>query len=246
LNSYYRHARRDAGSLMRLPMLVISLLAAVPGAAAQTATLAAPAATVSGVTITNAGTYTAQSVSAPSRAGQLSPTGTVGTASNWHFVSKSTEVAGQVGTQFGIEFRIDGNPVGDGVTLHMVLNFPPQGIRNPNTGDIMHTANIAFPNLKIGALCLVGYGFDNAWEIVPGVWTEQIWYQDRMLAERAFTVSKPERGDRFRRLRHHRSNNLSAALMRRFKALTTTARQRKNTQSIAGRVRLSSSSTSLQ
>ena len=61
----------------------------------------------------------------------------------------------------------------------------------------MHTANIAFPNLKIGALCLLGYGFDNAWEIVPGVWTEQIWYQDRMLAERTFTVSKPERGDRF-------------------------------------------------
>jgi hypothetical protein len=118
-----------------------------------------PAATVSGVTVTNAGTYTALSVSAPSRAGQLSPTGTVGTASNWHFVSKSTEVAGQVGTQFGIEFRIDGNPVGDGVTLHMVLNFPPQGIRNPNTGDIMHTANIAFPNLKAGTLCLLGYGF---------------------------------------------------------------------------------------
>jgi hypothetical protein len=141
-------------------MLVISLLAAVPNAAAaKTATLAAPATTVA---VTNAGTYRAQSVSAPSRAGQLSPTGTVGTASNWHFVSKSTEVAGQVGTQFGIEFRIDGNPVGDGVTLHMVLNFPPQGIRNPNTGDIMHTANIAFPNLKIGALCLLGYGFDNA------------------------------------------------------------------------------------
>jgi Domain of unknown function (DUF3859) len=47
-------------------------------------------------------------------------------------------------------------------------------------------------NLKIGAICLLGYGFDNAWEIVPGVWTEQIWYQDRMLAERTFTVSKPE------------------------------------------------------
>jgi hypothetical protein len=184
---------RDVGNLMRLLMLVMSLLAAGPGAAgAQTATVVAPAATVSGVTVINAGTYTAQSVSAPSRAGQLSPTGTVGTASNWHFVSNSTDVAGQVGTQFGIEFRIDGNPVGDGVTLHLVLNFPPQGIRNPNTGDMMHTANIAFPNLKIGALCLLGYGFDNAWEIVPGVWTEQIWYQDRMLAERTFTVSKPE------------------------------------------------------
>jgi hypothetical protein len=178
---------------MRMPMIVMSLLATAPSAAlAQTATVIAPAATVSGVTVTNAGTYTSQSVSGPSRAGQLSPTGTIGTATNWHFVSTSTDVAGQVGTQFGIEFRIDGKPVGDGVTLHLVLNFPPQGIRNPNTGDMMHTANIIFPNLKIGALCLLGYGFDNDWEIVPGAWTEQIWYQDRMLAERTFTVNKPE------------------------------------------------------
>ena len=45
---------------MRLPMLVISLLAAVSGgAAAQVANLVvAPAATVSGLTVTNAGTYT--------------------------------------------------------------------------------------------------------------------------------------------------------------------------------------------
>jgi hypothetical protein len=190
-------------------MLVISLLAAVPCAAAvQAATVVAPAATVSGVTVTNTGTYKAQSVSAPGGAGQLSPTGTIGTASNWHFVSKTSEVAGEVGTQFGIEFRLEGNPVGDTVTLHMVLKFPRQGIRNPNTGATMHTADITFPDLKIGALCLLGYGFDNAWEIVPGVWTEQIWYQNRMLAERTFTVSKPERGDRFRRLRHHRANNL--------------------------------------
>ena len=46
--------------------------------------------------------------------------------------------------------------------------------------------------MKIGALCLVGYGFDNAWEIVPGQWTQQIWYQDKMLAERKFSVSKAE------------------------------------------------------
>ena len=70
---------------------------------------------------------------------------------NWHFVSNGTEVPGEVGTQFGIEFPIDGSAVGDGKTLHLVLNFPPQGLRNPNTSDMMHTARIALPNLKIGA-----------------------------------------------------------------------------------------------
>jgi hypothetical protein len=178
---------------MRMPFLIVVLLAAAASAAAaQTATIPEQKATVSGVTVTNAGTYTGQSTSAPARAGQISPTGTIGTAVNWHFVSGTPDVAGKVGTQFGIEFRIDGAPAGDGVTLHLVLAFPPQGIRNPNTGDMMHAANIAFPNMKIGVLCVLGYGFDSAWEIVPGVWTEQIWYQDHMLAERTFTVTKSE------------------------------------------------------
>ncbi len=181
---------------MRMPLIIIvSWLAVMAGVAAGqtlTATIPEHNATVSGVTVTNVGIYTGQSTSAPARAGQASPTGTIGTAADWHFDSTGQDIPGKVGTQFGIEFRIDGAPAGDSVTLHLVLAFPPQGIRNPNTGDMMHTANISFPNVKIGALCVAGYGFDNGWEIVPGPWVAQIWYQDRMLAERTFTVSKPE------------------------------------------------------
>ncbi len=179
---------------MRTAFLALCLLAAAAsGAAAQTtATIPEKGATVSGVTVTNAGTYTGQSTSSPAHAGQSSPTGTIGTESDWHFVSDAPDVAGKVGTQFGIEFRIDGTPPGDGVTLYLVLAFPPQGMRNPNTGEMMHAANIAFPNMKIGALCLIGYSFDNAWEIVPGVWKQQIWYQNRLLAERSFVVNKTE------------------------------------------------------
>ena len=183
---------------MRMPSiavhaLAIGILAAAGSrATAQTPTVPADNPTVTGVIITNAGTYTGQSTSTPASAGQLSPTGTVGRAADWHFVSDAPDVAATVGTQFGIEFRIDGTPLGDGITLRLVLAFPPQGIRNPNTGDMMHAANIAAPNMKIGALCILGYGFDNAWEIVPGVWKAQIWHQNRMLAERTFTVSKAE------------------------------------------------------
>jgi len=176
---------------MRLPLLVFSLLAAAAsGAAAQTPTAAEPTPTVTGITVTSAGTYTAQTTSTPARSGQQTPTGTVGTAADWHFLSDSTDIPGKAGTQFGIEFRLDGAPAGDAVTLYAAFTFPPQGIRNPNTGAVMRTAKIAFPNVKIGALSLFGYGFDNDWEIVPGVWTEQIWYQDRMLAERSFRVLK--------------------------------------------------------
>jgi hypothetical protein len=178
---------------MRAPFFVICLLAAaIGGAAAQTPIATEKSATVTGITVTNAGAFTGDSTSAPAHAGQQSPTNTVGSETNWHFVSTGADVAGKVGTQFGVEFRIDGTPPGDGVTLYLVLMFPPQGMRNPNTGDRFRTARIAFPNMKIGALSVLGYGFDNDWEIVPGVWTEQIWYQNRMLAERTFTVGRAE------------------------------------------------------
>jgi hypothetical protein len=170
---------------MRAFILVICLLAAAASAAAQTPTVTA-------VTITAAGTYTAETTSTPARSGQQSPTGTVGTDVNWQFKSDSPDVFGEVGTEFGIEFRIDGAPSGEAVTLYLAITFPPQGIRNPNTGEVMHTAKIAFPNMKIGDLSILGYGFDSAWEIVPGVWSLQIWYQNRMLAEKSFTVSKAD------------------------------------------------------
>jgi Domain of unknown function (DUF3859) len=190
---------------MRMLGLSLCLLvAAAAGADAQTPSAPNPAGpppsptvieegpTVTGLTITHAGTYTATSTSAPARAGQLSPTNTIGTETGWHFVSDGGDVPARVGTRFGLEFRVDGAPAGEPVTLYMALSFPPQGLRNPNTGAMLHGTRIAFPNVKIGALSLLGYGFDNAWEIVPGVWTEQIWYKDRMLAERSFTVSKGE------------------------------------------------------
>jgi hypothetical protein len=178
-----------------MPFLALwAVTVAITGAAAQTPTsnVIEPAATVTGVTITRAGSYAAQATNKPAQAGQESPTRTVGTVADWHFLSESTEIEGKVGTQFGIEFRIDGTPADQPVTIHLGLKFPPQGIRNPNTGNLLHDTRIAFPTMKIGALCLIGYGFDNAWEIVPGEWTLQVIYQDRVLAERTFTVSKAE------------------------------------------------------
>jgi hypothetical protein len=178
---------------MRLFFFTAGLLAAMASiTAAQTPAVVDATPSVNGITITHVGSYTGQSTSVPAAAGQDSPSGTVGTAVNWHFVSDSTDIAGKVGTQFGIEFRIDGAPAGDTVPLYLALTFPEQGISNPNTGERLHNAKIVFPNMKIGALCLLGYGFDNAWEIVPGVWIEQIWFRDRMLAERSFTIVKPE------------------------------------------------------
>lgn len=170
-----------------LPLIAVAAFAQTP-----TPTVVEPSASVTGVTVTHAGSFTGPSTSKLAEAGQQSPTRTIGTVSDWQFASDSMDVDGKVGTQFGIEFRIEGTPAEAAVTLRLEVTFPPDGIRNPNTGERLHSAAIAFPNMTIGALCLVGYGFGNGWEIVPGDWKLQIMYHDRVLAERTFTVSKPQ------------------------------------------------------
>ena len=40
----------------------------------------------------------------------------------------------------------------------------------------------------IGSVHWRGYGFDQRWEIVPGVWTIEIWQGDRKLLEHSFTI----------------------------------------------------------
>jgi hypothetical protein len=42
----------------------------------------------------------------------------------------------------------------------------------------------------IGKVLYFGYGFENDWELVPGTWTFEIWFQGRKLAVEQFTVVK--------------------------------------------------------
>jgi hypothetical protein len=49
-------------------------------------------------------------------------------------------------TGMGMGMKYEPNLAANNMTLHMVLKFPPQGIRNPNTGATMHTADLTFPD----------------------------------------------------------------------------------------------------
>jgi hypothetical protein len=42
----------------------------------------------------------------------------------------------------------------------------------------------------IGTTQFRSYVLDNDWEVVPGVWIFQVWYQGRKLAEQKFTLVK--------------------------------------------------------
>jgi hypothetical protein len=42
----------------------------------------------------------------------------------------------------------------------------------------------------IGDIHLFGYTFDSAAELIPGVWTFEIWQEDKKIAEQRFEVTK--------------------------------------------------------
>jgi Domain of unknown function (DUF3859) len=98
-------------------------------------------------------------------------------------------VPAQQGVVFGFNFTVVGAPAGTVVPLHMVDVYPPPGLRDPATQKLSDHAEYN-RTATIGSQTFTSYGFDHDWELVPGVWTIQIWYEGRKLAEQQFTVVK--------------------------------------------------------
>jgi hypothetical protein len=69
----------------------------------------------------------------------------------------------------------------------VVALFPPPGLRDPAAKQPMLQAAYDRSD-AIGKNGFLSYTFEDEWELVPGVWTLQIWNAGRKLAEQKFTV----------------------------------------------------------
>ncbi len=118
------------------------------------------------------------------------PTGVVTAVKTATKIEDTTTVPARIGLEFGIQYRIVGEPKGALVPIRIVNVYPKQGLRNPKTGKTVRRAEIMRKKI-IGDVIYTGYGFENAWEIVPGVWKFELWHKNRKLAEQSFTVSNP-------------------------------------------------------
>jgi hypothetical protein len=124
------------------------------------------------------------------------PDSSIGTRSYIDTLNKATTVTTTIhpraGLHFGFRFRIVGEPLGRQVTLALVTNFPSPGLHRPNSPQLVQRDGYV-QTARLGGESFIGYTFDDAWEMVPGVWTFEIWDQtsNRKLAEQSFTVTKP-------------------------------------------------------
>jgi hypothetical protein len=163
---------------MRIVLPLLLLLLVSTGAYAQTPQ-------VDRVDVVEYGIYTANTQST-----QLAPgtaAGTVSTINDIQHAATTRTIPAQQGVRFGFRFVVVGAPAGTVVPLHMVTIFPPPGLTNPATQQLKAQSEYD-TNAPIGATWYKGYSFTNDWEVLPGNWTMQVWYQGRKLAEQTFTV----------------------------------------------------------
>jgi len=156
------------------------------------AALAAPAraadAHIDRIDLIAAGFYDATAAKvASTRPGPTAAGGKTNQLADVALMSEAPADTARVGIGFGVRFRSAGEPRGAQATLRSVWKIPEPGIRNPENGTTYRESVTEFTT-AVGGVHWRGYGFDKAWEVVPGVWTIEIWQGDRKLLEHSFTV----------------------------------------------------------
>lgn len=112
-------------------------------------------------------------------------------SANLKLETSTDRVPARVGTMFGFRYQIVGQPLGQPVLLKFVTRFPRPGLLPPGSRGEPVAINEYTSPRAIGDIFWRGYGFDEPWELVPGVWTFEIWSGDDKLIEKSFTVYSP-------------------------------------------------------
>ncbi len=101
----------------------------------------------------------------------------------------TTLIRAKVNMFFGLEGTVFGSPNGTRIPVKIVWRYPQPGIINPVTGTPKLTDEYMDATL-IGRKFRYFWELTRDWQIVPGVWTFEMWYQGRKLVSQNFTLVK--------------------------------------------------------
>ncbi|MEM8962293.1 MAG: DUF3859 domain-containing protein [Acidobacteriota bacterium] len=104
---------------------------------------------------------------------------------NWRLTEATTTVPATLGTSFGFQFVIEGKPVAKNIEIGFRLTHPE--ITDPESGRSM-TVQQWKDRVDIGAVKHTAYAFSTPWEVSPGDWTFEVFYGDKKLCNKTFTV----------------------------------------------------------
>jgi hypothetical protein len=107
---------------------------------------------------------------------------------NTRKLQATTTIEGRLGVSFGLEYALIGRPAGADVPITIVVTLPKAGLKNPARAEPTYREQWLAAPKAIGGVNIVGYTFEQAWEVVPGLWNFEIWSDDQKLGEQSFCV----------------------------------------------------------
>jgi hypothetical protein len=115
---------------------------------------------------------------------------TLGIGTNVQHRETKKNFPAQIGTSFGFGYAVIGKPDGAAVNLRRVVVFPPPGLQSfPGKRVPRHESTV---EATIGQTNHNLYSLEDSFELVPGIWTVELWYGNRKLATQSFILEKPD------------------------------------------------------
>jgi len=112
---------------------------------------------------------------------------TIITLSDPQFIAATSTIPAQLGIKFGFRYSVVGQPENATVTVKQITIYPPAGVVSPQSG-LLHQSSV-LRKVPVGGRPLgAGYDITESWELVPGLWTVQLWVGEQKLAEHSFNL----------------------------------------------------------
>lgn len=104
------------------------------------------------------------------------------------FIDEATRIPAVKGYRFGLRFVILGEPRGREIEIRVFRHHPP--VKNPRSKQVSSLSTYT-RKVQLNYPQVIGYGFDEDWELLPGEHRFQIYHGPRKLLEQVFTVYRP-------------------------------------------------------
>lgn len=102
-----------------------------------------------------------------------------------NYLNETTNVPAKIGTRFGYSYQTSGMLSNHKVKIKKVFKHPQFKGQKGFTRKSHYTTDDS------GSFeAMIGYGFDEPFELVPGTWTLEIWFKNKLLISKSFNVYK--------------------------------------------------------
>jgi hypothetical protein len=99
-------------------------------------------------------------------------------------------IAARIGARFGFRYRVTGTSPGVYAPLKMVWKFPPPGIIGSDPAHPVQLEVVEF-DATSNDNYVITMSLESPSDLVPGIWTFEIWSGDTKLTEQNFEVLAP-------------------------------------------------------